>query len=162
MSTNIIHSRAPLRVSFLGGGTDLPDYFLDNSFGSVISTAINKYVYVSVKNHPDIYEEKIRISYSQTELVQKIDEIKNNIIREAFKLLNISERIHVLNYSDVPASTGLGSSSAFTVALLIALHRFRGDHYTYAQVAEEAYHIESVNYPQKLVSKTNMPVLSVV
>ena len=82
---------------------------------------------MSVKNHPDIYEEKIRISYSQTELVQKIDEIKNNIIR-AFKLLNISERIHVLIIPDVPASTGLGSSSAFTVALLMALHRFRSLH----------------------------------
>ena len=61
--SNIIHSRAPLRVSFIGGGTDLPDYYLYNSFGSVISTAINKYVYVSVKSHPDIYDERIRISY---------------------------------------------------------------------------------------------------
>ena len=140
--SNIIHSRAPLRVSFIGGGTDLPDYYLYNSFGSVISTAINKYVYVSVKNHPDIYDERIRISYSLTELVNEVKDIKNNIIRSAFQFLNITERIHVLIYSDVPASTGLGSSSAFAVALLMALHRFRGDHFTNAQVAEEACHIE--------------------
>lgn len=137
----MILTRTPLRVSFAGGGTDLA-VFYEREYGAVLSTAINRYVYVTVKRHSDLFFEPIRINYSRSEQVDTIDEIENNIVRECLRLLEIDPPIYVSTVGDVPASTGLGGSSAFTVGLLNALHAFRGERVPAGQLAEEACHIE--------------------
>ena len=138
---NIVVTRTPLRVSFAGGGTDLPDFY-DVEEGAVLSAAVDKYVYVTVKRHSDIFNEPIRLNYSRTEQVKTINEIENNIARECLKFLNIEPPIFISTVADVPASTGMGGSSAFAVGLLHALHAFRGERVTAGQLAEEACHIE--------------------
>lgn len=137
----MIVTRTPLRVSFFGGGTDLAEFYRREP-GACLSTAINRYVYVTVKRHSDLFFEPIRINYSISEQVDTIDDIKNNIARECLKFLNIDPPIYVSTVGDVPASTGLGGSSAFTVGLLNALHAFRGERVSPGQLADEACHIE--------------------
>jgi D-glycero-alpha-D-manno-heptose-7-phosphate kinase len=137
----MIVTRTPLRVSFAGGGTDLPEFY-EREHGAVLSTAINRYVYVTVKRHSELFFEPIRINYSKSEQVEQIDEIENNIARECLRLLDISPPIYISTVGDVPASTGLGGSSAFAVGLLNALHAYRGERVSAGQLAEEASHIE--------------------
>ena len=137
----VIVTRTPLRVSFAGGGTDLPEFYrLDE--GAVFSTAIDKYVYVTVKRHSELFLEPVRINYSRTEQVNEIGEIRNDIARECLRFLEIDPPIYVSTVADVPASTGLGGSSAFAVGLLHALHSLRGERVSAAQLAEEATYIE--------------------
>ena len=138
----MIISRTPLRISFAGGGTDLPCFYRENNYGAVFSTSINKYIYVTVKNHSDLYEEKIRLNYSDTEQVNDLDEIKNPIIRECLKLLNIDESLYISTVADAPGSSGLGSSSTFCVGLLNALYAYKGESPNRGQLAEVAAHIE--------------------
>ncbi|NNU80308.1 GHMP kinase [Halovulum dunhuangense] len=137
----MIVTRTPLRVSFFGGGTDLPAFYRQDR-GACLSTAIDRYVYVTVKRHSDLFFEPIRINYSTSEQVDRIDEIRNNIARECLKFLEIDPPIYVSTVGDVPASTGLGGSSAFAVGLLNALHAFRGERVSAGQLADEACHIE--------------------
>lgn len=132
---------APLRISFVGGGTDIR-YFYRNHPGKVISAAINKYVYVHIKNHDSLFQERYRISYSEVEHTQSRSEIKNLIVKSCLELLNIDEPLQISTSSDLPASSGLGSSSSFTVALLLALHQLEGRSVSPAQLAEEAAHVE--------------------
>jgi D-glycero-alpha-D-manno-heptose-7-phosphate kinase len=134
-------TRTPLRVSFAGGGTDLA-VFYEAEYGSVLSTAINKYIYVTVKRHGDVFNEAIRLNYSRSEQVQRIDEIENNIARECLKFLEIDPPIYISTVGDLPASTGLGGSSSFAVGLLGALHAYRGERVSAGQLAEEASYIE--------------------
>ena len=134
-------TRTPLRVSFAGGGTDLAAFY-DLEYGSVLSTAINKYIYVTVKRHGDIFNEAIRVNYSRSEQVQRIDEIENNIARECLKFLGIDPPIYISTVGDLPASTGVGGSSSFAVGLLNALHAYQGERVSAGQLAEEACHIE--------------------
>ena len=134
-------TRTPLRVSFAGGGTDLADFY-QKDFGAVFSTAINKYIYVTVKRHGPVFNELIRLNYSRSEQVQSLDEIENDIARECLRLLEIDPPIYVSTVADLPASTGLGGSSSFAVGLLNALHAFRGERVSAGQLAEEACHIE--------------------
>jgi D-glycero-alpha-D-manno-heptose-7-phosphate kinase len=134
-------TRTPLRVSFAGGGTDLPAFY-EQEDGAVLSTAINRYVYVTVKRHSELFFEPIRINYSRSEQVDRIDEIENNIAREALRLLEIDAPIYISTVGDVPASTGLGGSSAFAVGLLNALHAYRGERVSAGQLAEEACELE--------------------
>lgn len=136
-----IISRTPLRVSFAGGGTDLPAFFGQHP-GAVVSTTINRYVYVQVKPHSELFFEPIRINYSRSEEVNTIDEIENNIARECLRLLDIEPPIFISTVGDVPASTGLGGSSAFCVGLLNALHMLKGQRVSPGQLAEEASHVE--------------------
>lgn len=138
---SLIMTRTPLRVSFAGGGTDLPDFY-NRDFGAVFSAAVDKYIYVTVKRHSGIFNEPIRLNYSQTEQVNTVEEIKNNIARECLRFLEIEPPIYISTVGDMPASTGMGGSSSFTVGLLNALHAFRGERVTPAQLAEEACHIE--------------------
>ncbi|CAN5895604.1 GHMP kinase [soil metagenome] len=138
---DLIITRTPLRVSFVGGGTDLAAFY-EKEPGAVLSTAINRYVYVTVKRHSDLFFEPIRLNYSRSEEVNHVGEIKNNISRECLKFLDIEPPIYVSTVGDVPASTGLGGSSAFTVGLLNALHVYRGERVTAGQLADEACHIE--------------------
>jgi D-glycero-alpha-D-manno-heptose-7-phosphate kinase len=137
----IVVTRTPLRISFAGGGTDLLD-FCQRDYGAVLSTAVDKYVYVTVKRHGDLFNEPIRLNYSETELVDRIDDIRNAIARECLRLLNIEPPVYVSTVADLPASSGLGSSSSFGVGLLNALHAFQGEHVSAGQLAEEASHIE--------------------
>lgn len=137
----LIVTRTPLRISFVGGGTDLPAFY-EHECGAVLSMTIDRYVYVTVKRHSDMFSERIRVNYFMSEQVREIDEIKNNIARECLRFLQIEPPIYVSTVADVPASTGLGGSSAFAVGLLHALHAYRGERVSAGQLAEEASHIE--------------------
>ncbi|MDP4678929.1 MAG: hypothetical protein NWS46_01020 [Cyclobacteriaceae bacterium] len=132
---------APLRVSLLGGGTDIESFY-SRSTGRVISATINKHVYVHAKIHDSLFQEKYRISYSQVELADTLDEIKNEIVRACIQFIDFHDSLQISTSADLPASSGLGSSSSFTVALLLALHTLKGDKVSAAQLAEEACHIE--------------------
>ena len=103
----MIVTRTPLRVSFVGGGTDLP-VFYEREVGAVLSTAITQYVWVTVKRHSEFFFEPIRLNYRETEEVNFVDEIKNDIAREALRFLEIAPPIYISTVGDVPASTGLG------------------------------------------------------
>jgi len=137
----LVVTRTPLRVSFGGGGTDIADYY-ERDYGAVFSVAIDKYIYVTVKRHNELFKEPIRISYSATELVESIDKICNNIARECLRLLKVDPPIYISTVGDLPASTGLAGSSSFAVGLLNALHAYRGERVTPGQLAEEACEIE--------------------
>ncbi len=133
-------SRTPLRITFVGGGTDMPAYYKKYGPGASISCTINKYVYVSVHKR---FDDKIRVSYSKTELVDSPDEIENRPVREALKYLGIKKGIEIYHMADVPSGgTGLGSSSSFIVGLLNVLHAWKGENATPRQLAEEAVEIE--------------------
>lgn len=141
-------SRTPLRISFAGGGTDLPDFFRREG-GAVLSTAIDKYVYVTVKRHGTLFGEKYRLNYSQTEHVHLLGDMQNEIARECIRLLDPEPPVYISTVADLPASSGLGSSSSFAVGLLNALHAFRSERVSAAQLAEEACKIEIdvLNHP---------------
>jgi len=131
--------RAPLRISLGGGGTDLP--FYSSKFGgSMVSAAIDKYIYIIIEKR-NFYDE-ILVRYSKTEKVKKIEDLEHSRVREALKLLNITEPLEITSLSDVPAGTGLGSSGAFLVALLKALHAYKREDASAKKLAEEAAHIE--------------------
>jgi D-glycero-alpha-D-manno-heptose-7-phosphate kinase len=135
----MIITRSPLRISLGGGGTDLPSYYREHA-GFVISAAIDKFVYITLH---DTFEQQFIIKYSKTEQVRAVEEIKHPIVREALKLVPVSvPHLEVVSMSDIPAGTGLGSSSSFTVALLRALHAHHKDFVPREQLAEEACHIE--------------------
>ena len=134
----MIISRAPVRFSLGGGGTDLPPYY-ERFGGFVVSAAIDKYVYVTANKrfYPDI-----RLAYSKVEIAKSVDEIEHRIFREALRLTGIRGGIELTSVADVPANSGLGSSSTFTVALLNALHTYERRFISSAQLAEEACEIE--------------------
>ncbi|MBI1935277.1 GHMP kinase [Candidatus Woesearchaeota archaeon] len=135
----MIISRTPLRISFVGGGTDIRNYY-ELSGGSVISTAINKYVYITINKR---FDDTIRVSYSKTEITNNVDKIKHDIVRETMKAVGITKGVEITSIADVPAhGTGLGSSSAFTVGLLNALYAYKGHHKSAKQLAEDACKIE--------------------
>ena len=137
----LVVTRTPLRVSFAGGGTDLPSFY-EREYGAVLSTTIDKHLYVTVKRHGVLFNEGFRLNYSQTEQAQTLDGIKNNIARECLRLLKVEPPIYISTVADLPEFSGLGSSSSFAVGLLNALHAFRGERVSAAQLAEEASHIE--------------------
>ena len=138
---SLVLTRTPLRVSFAGGGTDLAAFY-ESTYGAVLSTAIDQYIYVTVKKHGEIFNEPIRLNYSKSEQVDRIGDIQNNIARECLRFLEIEPPIYISTVGDLPASTGLGGSSSFAVGLLNALHAFRGERVSSGQLAEEACHIE--------------------
>src|SRR5437870_6014622 len=141
LSSALVVTRTPLRVSFAGGGTDLSDFY-EHGHGTVFSTTIDKYIYVTVKRHGPVFDEQIRLNYSKSEQVNRIDEIENDIARECLRFLEIEPPIYVSTVGDLPASTGLGGSSSFAVGLLNALHAYRGERVSAGQLAEEASYIE--------------------
>ena len=125
----------------MGGGTDLPGYYKEHG-GEVVSTAIDKYIQVTVKRHSYLFEEAYRLSYSKTEHVNSLEEIENDIARECLRLIPVEPPLYIGTIADLPASSGLGSSSSFAVGLLHALHALRGERVTPAQLAEEACEVE--------------------
>ncbi|HEY7604948.1 MAG TPA: hypothetical protein VH760_11865 [Gaiellaceae bacterium] len=138
---SLIVTRTPLRISLAGGGTDLADFY-ERDHGAVLSTAIDNYIYVTVKPHSPLFNEPIRLNYSRSEEVHHVDELENNIARECLRFMEVEPPIYISTVGDHPASTGLGSSSAFAVGLLNALHAYRGERVTASQLAEEASYVE--------------------
>jgi D-glycero-alpha-D-manno-heptose-7-phosphate kinase len=134
----MIISKTPLRISFFGGGTDLKEYYLEEA-GIVASTAIDKYIYITVNER---FDDSIRISYSKTEIVDSINEIQHPIVREALNLVGINRGIEITSIADIPAKTGLGSSSTFTVGLLNALYAYKGIYVNAETLAKQACQIE--------------------
>jgi D-glycero-alpha-D-manno-heptose-7-phosphate kinase len=135
----VIIARSPLRITFGGGGTDLPSYYTRHG-GFVISGAIDKYIYVTVG---ETFQDKMLVRYSQIEWVADRSEIKHPIIREALKLLDIGDvNLEITTIADIPAGTGLGSSGSFTTALLKALTKLKRGFITPSEVAKLACHIE--------------------
>ncbi len=134
----MIVSRAPVRFSLGGGGTDLPSYAREHG-GFLVAGAIDKYVFVSVAKR---FYSDIRLAYSKTEHVDSIDDIEHRIFREALRFTDLRGGLELHSLADVPANSGLGSSSTFTVALLNGLHTFKREHIPSAQLAQEACKIE--------------------
>lgn len=131
----------PLRVSFMGGGTDFPRYYSERG-GLVVSAGIQTHVYVTVMKYSPLFGERYRISYSETERRTDRDSIENGIVRGCLELLNVDEPLHISTSADVPAMSGLGSSSSFAVGLLLALHAMHGEDMSAATLAEEACRVE--------------------
>ena len=135
----MIIARSPLRISLGGGGTDLASYYTKRG-GFLISAAIDKYVYILINK---TFDGTLVAKYSKLEKVNKAEELGHPIIREALKMLGMEEEtIEICSMADIPAGTGLGSSSTFTTALLRALHAYKGDFVSNRQIAEEACEIE--------------------
>ena len=135
----MVISRTPLRVSFVGGGTDLPSYANQHG-GAVLSTTIDQYIYVVVSER---FEDSLRVSYSKTEIVDRVDDLEHELVREALKLAGLRRKIEIVTIADVPTQgTGLGSSSAVTVGVLNALFAFQGVLKSGVELARAASHIE--------------------
>lgn len=134
----MIISRTPFRVSFVGGGTDLPEFYKCHP-GAVVSMSVKKYVYITVNRR---FDETLRLSYSKTEIVEKLDQVQHPLFREALRLTGAHSGIESTSIADVPSGTGLGSSSSFAVGLLHALHAFLGRHKTAEDLAAEACRLE--------------------
>lgn len=130
----MIVTRTPTRISLGGGGTDIRSY-ASRYGGFLISAAINKYVYISVSKR---FEDSIRVSYSKTEIAERVEDIEHPIVREALRLLNLESGLEIVSIADVPGNTGLGSSGSFTVGLLNALHTFKRENVSARVLAEEA------------------------
>jgi D-glycero-alpha-D-manno-heptose-7-phosphate kinase len=137
----MIISRTPFRISFFGGGTDYPPWYLKNS-GSVLSATIDKYCYITLRYLPPFFEHRIRIVYSKIELCQKYDEIQHPAVRETLRFLNLDRGLEIHYDGDLPARSGMGSSSSFTVGLLNALYAKQGIMASKKQLALESIHIE--------------------
>lgn len=135
----MILARAPLRISIGGGGTDLPSYFSQHG-GFVLSAAINRYVYITI-NRPQV-DDLIRVKYSRSETVARLDEVRHELVREAMRLTGVERGVEIVSMADIPAGTGMGSSGSFLVALLRALHALKREHVSPYQLAEEACRIE--------------------
>ncbi len=131
--------RSPLRISLGGGGTDLPSYYEENE-GFLITAAVNKFVYITMHEN---FADEIMIKYSQNEIVRDVNEIRHPIFRETIRLLGLEkESFEIQSIADIPAGTGLGSSSSFTTCLLRALHEYKGELVTTEQLAQEACRVE--------------------
>ncbi len=142
-----IISRTPVRISFFGGGTDYPAYYLRHR-GATLGTTINQYTYVSLNTLPPLFDYTLRLSYSKVELVKTIEEIQHPSIRHCLHHHGLRLPLDIHISADLPARTGLGSSSAFTVGFLNALHALQGRYPSKQKLAEEALYVE-----QKLIQE---------
>lgn len=135
----MIISQTPLRISFAGGGTDIRSFYSIEG-GAVVNAAIDKYIYVIVKER---YDRKIYINYSKKEIVDDVDDIQHDLVREAMKMTGVLEGVEITTLADIPSEgTGLGSSSSVTVGLLTALSAYRGETEPAGSIAEKACEIE--------------------
>lgn len=116
-------AKVPLRVSFFGGGTDIPYFYENNNYGCVLSTTINKYIYITMKDHSRLFNEKFRMNYSASETTNEINQIKNDIFRNALKYFKFKDSAYISTISDIPASSGLGSSSSLVVGLFLIFNK---------------------------------------
>ena len=175
---SIVTTKTPLRISFAGGGTDMP-YFYKKYNGATLSTTIDKFVYVTVKTHEN-FGEKYRLNYSETEILNQVNKIKNLRIKETLKYFKINEPLYVNTISDLPYNTGLGSSSSFLIGLIKGILSLQGKTITKQKLAEIAFKIENkitknslgkqdhyiasfggmnlINYTKKKIKVTNLKV----
>ncbi len=148
----MIISRTPFRISFFGGGTDYPAWYSENK-GSVLTTTINKYCYVTARYLPPFFDYNYRVRYYQREETKKISEIKHLSVRECLKFLKFKEPVEIQHNGDLPARIGIGSSSSFTVGLLNVLYALKGKMVTKRQLALEAIHIEQEQIKENVGSQ---------
>lgn len=135
----MIITQTPLRIGLLGGGTDLPDYYLEHG-GRVLNCAIDKYVYVIVKQR---FDDDIYVNYSKKEIVSKVDDLEHELVREAMRMTGVTSGVEITTLADIPSTgSGLGSSSAVTVGLLHALFAYQGQQVSAGELAERACTIE--------------------
>lgn len=137
----MIISRTPYRISFFGGGTDYPEYYLKHG-GKTLGVAINKYSYLNVRKLPPFFKYKHRIVYSKQENINNLDEIIHPSIRETLKYMNVKDGLSIHHDGDIPARSGMGSSSAFTVGLINSLNALNGKIYSKNRLTQEAIYIE--------------------
>ena len=138
----MVITKTPFRMSFFGGGTDMESFFKENG-GSVLSTTFDKYCYVNVRHLPRFFEYSTELSYSKTERVTNIDDIEHPAIRNAMKMLDMHE-IRLTYEADLPARSGLGTSSSFAVGMLNAFYALKGKYASKKQLADEAIYLERV------------------
>ncbi len=136
----MIITRTPFRVTLGGGGTDLPSYY-EKYGGFIFSAGIDKYMFITV-NRP-LEDDLIRLKYSKTESVERVDQLEHGIAREALRMMGIDKKIEISSVADISAGTGLGSSSCYAVGVLNALHTLRRDYVSLAQIAEEDFKLEN-------------------
>ena len=137
----MIITKTPYRISFFGGGTDYPHWY--NKFGGkVISTTIDKYAYITIRKLPPFFKHDVRVSYSKIEARKGVDKIKHKAVREILKHKKISKNIEILHIGDLPARSGIGSSSSFTVGLLNGINEMQNIKSTKQKLALEAIHLE--------------------
>lgn len=148
----MIITQTPFRISFLGGGTDYPAHYREHG-GATLAVSINQYTLVTVHKLTRFVDHCVRVHYSQIESVANIDEIQHPSARECLRFLGINEGIEIHYVSDLPARTGLGSSSSATVGLLHALHAFKGEQVSREQLAQEAVHVEQVMIGERVGSQ---------
>lgn len=153
----MIISRTPFRISFFGGGTDYPAWYKNNK-GAVLSTTIDKYCYISCRRLPPFFEYKHRIVYSKSEHVNKIDEIVHPAVREVFRFMRIKEGLEIHHDGDLPARSGLGSSSSFTVGLLHALYALQGKIVTKKKLSGDAIFVEQEMIKENVGSQDQVSV----
>ncbi|MFZ5644974.1 MAG: kinase [Bacillota bacterium] len=153
----MIISRTPFRLSFFGGGTDYPVWYMENG-GAVLGTTINKYCYITLRYLPPFFEHKHRIVYSQMEHVYNTEEIRHPSVRETLRFMDISDGVEIHYNGDLPARTGLGSSSSFTVGLLHALYALKGRMIGKMQLAREAIFIEQERIKENVGSQDQVLV----
>jgi len=153
----MIISRTPFRISFFGGGTDYPVWYGENG-GAVLGTTINKYCYITLRHLPPFFEFKHRIVYSQMEHVHDLEEIRHPSVRETLRFMDISDGTEIHHNGDLPARTGLGSSSSFTVGLLHALYALKGKMPSKMQLAGEAICIEQERIKENVGSQDQVLV----
>ena len=135
----MIVTQTPLRISFAGGGTDFKGFY-ERGYGSVVSTAIDKYIYVIVKER---FDNLIRVGYTKTEMVESVDQIQHELVREAMKMVGIEHGLEISTMADIPSEgSGLGSSSTVTVGLLNALYAYKGESVSAETLAQKACEIE--------------------
>ncbi|MCX7819753.1 MAG: hypothetical protein N2652_11215 [Kiritimatiellae bacterium] len=139
----MIIARAPFRISFFGGGTDFPEFYRAHG-GAVLGVTLDRYAYIALHRLNPIFAHRYRASYSKTELVDVPREFQHPLIRECLGLVPTRGGVEIAHVADLPGRTGIGSSSAFTVALLYALHAFRGDRVGPEDLAREAIEVERV------------------
>ncbi len=137
----MIITRTPFRISFFGGGVDYPVWYREHG-GKVLSTTFNKYCYISCRYLPPFFDYKYLIRYRLREETESVSEINHPSVRECLKYLNVSKGIEVVHTSDIPAMSGVGSSSSFTVGLLNALYALKGEMVTKRTLARDAIHVE--------------------
>src|SRR6188508_3138271 len=137
----MIISRTPFRISFFGGGTDYPEWFSEHG-GAVLSTTIDKYCYLSVRELPPFFDHKFRVVYSIVENVREVNDIKHPAVRGVLGWLNVAKGLEIHHDGDLPARAGLGSSSAFTVGLISAVLALDGRHISKDDLADEAINVE--------------------
>ena len=138
----MIITKTPFRMSFFGGGTDMEDYFKENG-GAVLSTTFDKYCYVNVRHLPRFFDYSSELTYSKMERVKDTDDIKHPAIREAMKFLDMQE-IRLTYEADLPARSGLGTSSSFAVGMLNAFYALKGKYADKKKLANEAIYLERV------------------